>query len=221
MHAFYKVQSNLLVLYTTFDVYRQHFAATCFKNGWTATTPELINVSADELVPVHVTHTHIPCPPELRLACLAHILRSELSEKKVDIARHRGGESAQSSLDESQQEAQTTHTQRVEPAAQVQAQAQAIVFLDEKQLSDIDRYREVIQAVLDEHGASSDGIAISNSGGDWQVDILLESMSLDARQNTMQRFRYCIFRCDGEISQCPKFFLPGLAGIAVWRVTGI
>lgn len=51
----------------------------CYKNGWTDTLPEVINVSQDQLVPAQVRHEYVHCAPELRRACLAYLLRTELS----------------------------------------------------------------------------------------------------------------------------------------------
>jgi superfamily II DNA/RNA helicase len=65
---------------------RQHFASTCFQKGWTATLPELVNFSKNELVPAQVAHWHVPCEPELRQACMAYLLRSKLKTALVKRA---------------------------------------------------------------------------------------------------------------------------------------
>ena len=45
--------------------------------------PDLINVSLDELAPAAVEHQSIVCATELRMACLAYVLRSELGTKST------------------------------------------------------------------------------------------------------------------------------------------
>ena len=65
------------------DVYiiicRQHFAASCLKNGWTDSLPELIHVSPKQLVPMQIDHTYVVCEHIHRLACFKYLLRKELS----------------------------------------------------------------------------------------------------------------------------------------------
>ena len=84
--------------------------------------PELINVSLDELVPNKVEHQSIVCAPELRMACLAYVLRHELSmyssPPSIVTGRNRT--------------------------------FQCIVFLDAKQVALIDQYQAVVQKVVDD-----------------------------------------------------------------------
>ena len=35
---------------------RQYFAQQCFKNGWTESLPEVVHISAAELMPAQVKH---------------------------------------------------------------------------------------------------------------------------------------------------------------------
>lgn len=146
-------------------------------------------MSAEELVPTHVAHTHIPCPAELRLPCLAHILRTALGPpKKESFPPH-----------ESKTNKGPGYLNGASEKAPIRAQpAQAIVFLDEKQVAKVDFYRDFMQSVLQEAlftsgDAMSDSPHISTNG----VGVLLETMSLDARHATMQRFRYeyTVLRC--------------------------
>lgn len=60
---------------------RQHFASSCWKNGWTETLPELLHVSADELIPTQIEHEYITCEKELRIPCVSYLLRVE--QKKM------------------------------------------------------------------------------------------------------------------------------------------
>lgn len=83
--------------------------------------PDLINVSLDELAPAAVEHQNIVCAMELRMACLAYVLRSELGTKSTTPS----DSSTSSSF-------------------------QCIVFLDAKQVLLIDQYRAVVQRVVDD-----------------------------------------------------------------------
>lgn len=76
---------------------RQHFATSCFKNGWTETIPSLIHVSAAELVPRQVRHEHVECSPEQRLACLRYIIAKEIIDYKKEEEEEEG--SAQSRVE--------------------------------------------------------------------------------------------------------------------------
>ncbi len=57
---------------------RKYFAEACYRNGWTETIPEIINLSDLHLLPESVTHEYIPCDASLRLPVLNYILRKEL-----------------------------------------------------------------------------------------------------------------------------------------------
>lgn len=82
--------------------------------------PDLINVSLDELAPAAVEHQNIVCAMELRMACLAYVLRSELGTKSTT------------------------------PSDSTSSSFQCIVFLDAKQVLLIDQYRAVVQRVVDD-----------------------------------------------------------------------
>jgi superfamily II DNA/RNA helicase len=50
----YRIQRQTIMCSATIPQ-RQHFAQTCFKNGWCETLPELIHVSPAQLLPPQVT----------------------------------------------------------------------------------------------------------------------------------------------------------------------
>lgn len=56
---------------------RQYFAMQCYKNGWTETLPEVLHVSASELMPAQVQHEAIECEMRAKLSCIKYLLRTE------------------------------------------------------------------------------------------------------------------------------------------------
>ncbi len=57
---------------------RQHFAETCFKNGWTEQLPEVVHVSAGALVPSQIKHEYIPVADNHeRLSMLRYVISKE------------------------------------------------------------------------------------------------------------------------------------------------
>jgi len=142
---------------------RQHFASTCFQKGWTCSMPELINVSLEELAPAKVEHQSIVCAPELRMACLAYVLRSELNTT-----------SSSSSLPDTGSPARRKDS------------FQCIVFLDAKQVALVDQYRAVVQKVMGDCCPSSSRLEEQQSSA---VQVLVDSMDLDHRSRSLDCFR--------------------------------
>lgn len=142
--------------------------------------PDLINVSLDELAPAAVEHQNIVCATELRMACLAYVLRSELlgTYKSTSTSRTPSEHSNSSSF-------------------------QCIVFLDAKQVALIDQYRAVVQRVIDDCSSPSlspslslsDDAASSSSRSSRRVEassavqVLVDSMDLDHRGRSLDCFR--------------------------------
>eukprot|EP01040_Poterioochromonas_malhamensis_P006415 gene6414-6910_t len=56
---------------------RKYFADLCYRNGWTETVPELINVSEDQLIHDSVQHEFIQCKIEERISLTAYLLKKE------------------------------------------------------------------------------------------------------------------------------------------------
>jgi hypothetical protein len=149
---------------------RQHFATQCFKNGWTATLPELIVVSQDALVPPQVRHEHIHMPTAQRLACLCYLLRTELgtlseTTKQVAAVNPSGGS--------------------VGDAFVVKETEQAIVFMDD--VTSVEPVRAAIEAALAAQEHAPDAII---SGTQRSVGVLLVSMSLEARAKAVEEYRW-------------------------------
>lgn len=153
----------------------------CFKNGWTATLPELINVSQDELVPTQVRHEHIHCDPAQRLACLVYILRTELQQPtSLSLV----------SLPLVAQTERVGEGMHMEGAEGEDQAKQAIVFLDD--VGDVEQVKSAVIKALTALGiptSSGGGSKEKNRKGDPAVGVLLETMSLDARAKTMAEFR--------------------------------
>ena len=182
--------------------YRQHFAASCFKNGWTATVPELINVSEDQLVPPQVIHMHIPCSAELRLPGLAAVLKSELSEdvRRSIVREGNGGE-----VDDANSAVNTLGTVDNDSIDRAVFTKQAIVFVDEREAHLIDTYAYSAIKTLEKmstasvHEIEDSKSTVSNTKPvnmrkaieqQSRVGVLLESVSLEARARVLDNFRY-------------------------------
>ena len=146
-------------------MYRQHFAMNCYKNGWTASLPVVINVSQDQLVPAHVRHEHIDCAPELRAACLSYVLRSELCPP---IPATTGT-------------IVSIPTERSQVLSKDSSVQQAIVFLDRDGVDEVDALCALVERDLLPARHFEQDTA--------RVGVLLETMSLDARAQTLQDFR--------------------------------
>ena len=56
---------------------RQYFAMQCFKNGWTETLPEVLHISAAELMPAQVQHEVVEVEDRAKTSCVRHLLRTE------------------------------------------------------------------------------------------------------------------------------------------------
>lgn len=57
---------------------RQHFAETCFKNGWTEQVPEVVHVTAESLMPSQIRHEYIPVSNRReKLAMLRYVVTKE------------------------------------------------------------------------------------------------------------------------------------------------
>jgi superfamily II DNA/RNA helicase len=63
---------------------RQYFAMQCYKNGWTETLPEVLHVSASELMPAQVQHETIECEVRAKLSCIKYLLRTEAAAWAAD-----------------------------------------------------------------------------------------------------------------------------------------
>eukprot|EP01032_Pedospumella_encystans_P015133 gene15133-17333_t len=185
---------------------RQHFAASCFKNGWTATVPELINVSEDQLVPPQVVHMHIPCSAELRLPCLAAVLKSELRNGTTNVIS--AGKIDVSDYDD-------------DKADCIVYTKQAIVFVDEREAHLIDTYAYGAIKTLEKmstagaHEIEDSKSTSSNTKSvhkrkaieqQSRVGVLLESMSLEARARVLDNFRYG----DSQVLVCTDMAARGL-----------
>jgi len=214
-----------------FYYYRQHFAASCFKNGWTATVPELINVSEDQLVPPQVMHMHIPCSAELRLPCLAAVLKSELSKSAMSSinAKKSGAEETDKGVETLED---NVHSEDDSGDRAVYTK-QAIVFVDERQAHLMDTYAYSVIKTLKKlsttasHNRNAPDPALLTSTESNQsttsntkpvnmrkaieqqnrVGVLLESMSLEARARVLDDFRYvfCVSNTCGTLRFCTLF----------------
>eukprot|EP01032_Pedospumella_encystans_P017714 gene17714-20181_t len=187
---------------------RQHFAASCFKNGWTATVPELINVSEDQLVPPQVVHMHIPCSAELRLPCLAAVLKSELCDGAASFFSLRNAGNTAGNVDNGSRD-RAVFTK------------QAIVFVDEREAHLIDAYAYCaiktlekmstagVHEIDDCKSTSSNTKPVNKRKAIEQqsrVGVLLESMSLEARARVLDNFRYG----DSQVLVCTDMAARGL-----------
>jgi superfamily II DNA/RNA helicase len=56
---------------------RQYFASQCFQRGWTDTLPELIYLSASQLVPESLSHEFVSCAVEKRAALTSYLINAE------------------------------------------------------------------------------------------------------------------------------------------------
>lgn len=54
---------------------RQYFAQLCFRNGWSETIPDLLNVSEDCPMPANIDHEAIVCSIDQRIQLTAHLLK--------------------------------------------------------------------------------------------------------------------------------------------------
>lgn len=170
---------------------RQHFAATCFKQGWTASVAELINISHDTLVPTNIQHQYIKCAPELRVACLQYILRKEI----------------QCQQSSSTQKADNPISQAAGDSVNVK---QAIVFIDQKQVPFAGKIQVAAERVFHQNkentspqrqqqtGDSTDDSSDSVTAKVVEVDVevedecvalLTEKMNIADRGSVLHRFR--------------------------------
>jgi superfamily II DNA/RNA helicase len=60
---------------------RRYFAQLCYRNGWTETVPEVINISNEKMVPDNIKHEMIVCDPELRIQLTSHLLKEHFRNK--------------------------------------------------------------------------------------------------------------------------------------------
>lgn len=157
-------------------MYRQHFAMNCYKNGWTASLPVIINVSQDQLVPAHVRHEHIDCAPELRAACLSYILRSELCHHTSSFTGTTVSATSGTTVT-----ILGVPTERSNVLSEDSSVKQAIVFLDRDGVDEVDALCGLVERDLLRARHSEQDTA--------RVGVLLETMSLDARAQTLQDFR--------------------------------
>ena len=178
---------------------RQHFAVQCHKNGWTETLPDVIHVTAGQLMPTQVEltryvnvktvldlynpllstqveHEYIECELALRKACVRYLLRTE--QKYVSPSRENnrviGGY-----FDESMN--------RVNEAERSDRIFQAVVFMMSKNEAE-DLYVELVN----EREKDTSEMAIEDVGKSKMknfVGLLCDSMSLDERANVMASFR--------------------------------
>ena len=81
VHLQYRVSRQTIMCSATIPQ-RQHFAQTCFSNGWTESVPSLIHVS-EGLAPQQVQHEHIQCDAERRFACLRYLVLKEIRELRA------------------------------------------------------------------------------------------------------------------------------------------
>ena len=133
---------------------------------------------------------HIPCTAELRLPCLAAVLKSELRNGTTNVIS--AGKMDVSDYDD-------------DKAACIVYTKQAIVFVDEREAHLIDTYayRAIktlekmpsvgAQEVEDSKSTSSNTKPVNIRKAIEQqsrVGVLLESMSLEARARVLDNFRY-------------------------------
>lgn len=60
---------------------RRYFAQLCYRNGWTETVPEVVNISNENMVPDNIKHEMIVCDPELRIQLTSHLLKEHFRNK--------------------------------------------------------------------------------------------------------------------------------------------
>ena len=170
----------------------------CFKNGWTTNPPEVINISRDELVPTQVRHEHIHCTKDLRDACLAYLIRNELSISNDNTSGSAAGASTGAcnayngdgdveDLGASLDSYTLTNLPSV-PSNSLETRQfhQAIIFIDDA--STILRIQKVVEIALLARVQQKKATAEKHLEN--KVGVLLETMSLDARANVLADFRY-------------------------------
>lgn len=145
---------------------------------------------------------HIPCSAELRLPCLAAVLKSELSE---DVRRNIECEENGGEANDANSAVNTFGSVDNDNRDRAVFTKQAIVFVDEREASLIDTY--AYRAIKTLEKMSTAGAlenedsksTVSNTKPvnmrkaieqQSRVGVLLESMSLEARARVLDNFRY-------------------------------
>jgi len=211
---------------------RQHFASSCLKNGWTETLPELIHVSAAELVPKQVRHEVIECTLDQRAALMRYLVTKELASWDKDQVALAAGlvDSFGDRMDGhmtttvSTSDGETTTTKLGKDGKEHEQGEQGglrpfqmLVFVDALSQEGIDAAIAAANSALKKAAATGGGRVVG------KVDYLSEDMSLDDRAETLSEFRKgdcSVLLCSGiaargldvpNISHVVMFSLPDTA----------
>lgn len=144
---------------------RKYFAEACFRNGWTETLPELVNVSQDKLLPENIEHEVIVCDKEQRLQVTAYVLRQEYQRLL----------SLRSLLEQQRQKEEQTFG------------FQCIIFVDQE--SKIDVYADFLLTSLEKHGMLPSSNSLNEKTPSVWVRTLTAEMNIEDRRQSLHSFR--------------------------------
>lgn len=172
VHLQYRVSRQTIMCSATIPQ-RQHFAQTCFSNGWTESVPALIHVS-EGLAPQQVQHEHVECDPDRRFACLRYLVLKEIRELRA--ARAQVGEASNAGA------GAAASQEAVDWAGRA---FKAMVFSDDKTPEGLDSLQAACTSAL--AAAGEDPHEDGRPAG--VVAVLTPSSSLDERGSAIKAFR--------------------------------
>lgn len=148
---------------------RKHFAQLCYRNGWSETVPELINVSEDLPMPANIDHEIILCDIDQRIQLTAHLLKEHFRSL------------SSSSEQQQQQPQQQQHQQQQHP--------KCIVFVDREEK--MSGYAEFLRHSLRKVASSFPSSTLFPENDEDSIFVILSNdMNIEARRKALEAFKY-------------------------------